>query len=217
MNFRVTIGFLAAAALLAVLVVGLDKFNIGPTATANANATATTTAGQQPQIFSFDDTKVTAFELHQGDTTVHIDKQSDGTWLIAGSGGLANHTSFNSLITRMAQLKATRGVDNPGTDLSQYGLSPPKESAIATLDDGTKYELDLGGQTPVATGTYAKKGDAPDVYVIADQFRTDLERLVTDPTEPPTATPVPPTNTPVPTSQVAGEGTPLPTVGTPTP
>ena len=52
-------GFLVVAAVLAVLVVGLDKFNIGPTAATNANATSTTTASQQPQIFSFDDTTVT--------------------------------------------------------------------------------------------------------------------------------------------------------------
>jgi uncharacterized protein DUF4340 len=213
MNYRITIGFLAVAALLAVLVYGLDKFNIGPTATANANATSTTTAAQQPQIFSFDDSKVTAFELRQGSQSVRIDKQND-TWVVAGSGAAANKTSFTSLIIRMASLKATRAVDNAGTDLSQYGLDNPSESAIATLDDGTKYQLDLGSKTPVQTGTYAKKSDAPDIFVIADQFQSDLERLVANPNEPPTPTPAPPTSTPGATS---GEGTPLPTVGTPTP
>src|SRR5690348_3027923 len=136
MNYRVTLGFLAVAAVLAVLVVGLDKFNIGPTATANANATSTTTAAQQPQIYSFDDSKVTAFELHQGDQSVRIEKQSDN-WVVSGSGAPANKSSFTSLIVRMSQLKSTRQVDNPGTDLSQYGLDPPKESAIAELSDGT--------------------------------------------------------------------------------
>jgi hypothetical protein len=215
MNLRVTLGFLAAAVVLGVLVIGLDKFNIGPTVTANANATATTTANQQPQIFSFDDSKVTAFELHQADQSVRIEKQGDN-WTVAGTGDPANRSSFNSLIVRMSQLKATRAVDNPGTDLSQYGLDSPRDSAIAQLNDGTTYQLDLGSKTPVQTGTYAKKADAGDIYVIADQFTTDLERLVADPKEPPTPTPVPPTNTPVPTSAVSGEGTPLPTVGTPT-
>jgi Domain of unknown function (DUF4340) len=205
MNLRVTIGFLAAAVVLGVLVFGLDKFNIGPTATANANATATTTASQQPQIFSFDDTKVTAFELHQGDASARIEKQND-TWTVAGSGAPANKTSFNSLILRMSQLKATRGVDNPG-DLSQYGLDTPKDTAIAELNDGSKYELDLGSKTPIQTGTYAKKSDAPDVYVVADQFVTDLERLVANPNEPPTPTPAPPTSTPGPTTATP-EGTP---------
>ena len=116
--------------VLAVLVFGLDKFNIGPTAAANANATATTTAGQQPQIFQFDDSKVNAFELHQADKSVRIEKQGD-SWIVAGTGDPANRSSFTSLIMRMSTLKATRQVDNPGTDLSQYGLDTPKESAIA--------------------------------------------------------------------------------------
>ncbi|MCA1644952.1 MAG: adhesin, partial [Chloroflexi bacterium] len=72
----------------------------------------------------------------------------------------------------------------------------------------TQYELDLGGKTPVQTGTYARKANAADVYVIADQFGTDLERLVSDPKEPPTPTPLPPTLTPGLTPQP--EGTPTP-------
>jgi hypothetical protein len=209
MNFRVTIGFLAVAVVLGVLVFGLDKFNIGPSSAAQANATATTTASQQPQIFSFDDSKVTTFELRQADKSVQIEKQGDNL-VVAGTSDPANRASFTSLITRMSQLKATRAVDNPGTDLSQYGLDSPKESAIATLDDGTKYELDLGSKTPVQTGTYAKKADAPDIYVIADQFSTDLERLVADPKQPPTPTPPPPTNTPSPAPSETGEATPTP-------
>jgi hypothetical protein len=197
MNLRITIGFLAAAIVLTAVVVGLDKFNIGPTAATQANATATTTAAQQPQIFMFDDSKVSAFELHQADKSVRIEKQSD-TWVVSGTSDPANRTSFTSLIVRMSQLKATGTVDNPGTDLSQFGLDTPKESAIAELSDGTKYELDLGSKTPVQTGTYAKKSDAADIYVIADQFSSDLERLVADPKEPPTPTPLPPTVPPTP-------------------
>jgi hypothetical protein len=209
MNLRVTLGFLVAALILGALVVGLDKFNIGPTAAAKANATATTTASLQPQVFQFDDQKVTAFELHQADKVVRIEKQGDNTWKVAGTGDPANRSSFTSLIVRMSQLKATRGLDTPGTDLSQYGLDPPKESAVAELDDGTKYELVLGTKTPSLTGTYAKKADAADIYVVADQLSTDLERLIADPKEPPTPTPVPPTPTPAIGPQP--EGTPTPT------
>ena len=208
MNLRVTLGFLVVALVLGALVVGLDKFNIGPTAAANANATATTTASLQPQVFQFDDQKVTAFELHQADKMVRIEKQTDNSWKVAGTGDPANRSSFTSLIVRMSQLKATRGIDNPGTDLSQYGLDPPKESAVAQLDDGTTYELALGTKTPSQTGTYAKTADAANIYVVADQLSTDLERLVTDPKEPPTPTAVPPTPTPAVGPQP--EGTPTP-------
>jgi hypothetical protein len=195
MNYRISLGFLVAALILGVLVLGLDRFNIGPTQAANANATATTTANLSPAIFAFDDAKVTAFELRQGDKSVRVEKQADN-WVVAGTNDPANRSSFTSMIVRMSTLTATRQVGDPGTDMSQYGLDPPKESAIAQLDDGTRYQLDLGGKTPVQTGTYARKADAPDVYVIADQFGTDLERLVGDPKEPPTPTPRPITPTP---------------------
>jgi hypothetical protein len=211
MNLRVTRGFLVVALVLGALVVGLDKFNIGPTAAANANATATTTASLQPQVFQFDDQHVTAFELHQGDKVVRIEKQGDSsTWKVAGTGDPANRSSFTSLIVRMSQLKATRGLDNPGTDLSQYGLDPPKESAVAQLDDGTTYELVLGSKTPSQNGTYAKKADAPNIYIVADQLSTDLERLLADPKEPPTPTALPAPATPTPGVGPQPEGTPTP-------
>jgi hypothetical protein len=207
MNYRITIGFLVAALAMAVLVFGLDRFNIGPTATNIANATATTTASQQPSILAFDDSKAVAIELHMADQSVRVEKQNDN-WVVAGTGEPANRSSFMSLLVRLSQLKATRVVDNPGTDLSQFGLDAPKDRAIAELDDGTKVEIDFGGKTPVQTGIYAKKPDDPTVYVVAEGLTTDLERLVTDPKEPPT--PTPRAATPVPPALPAEDTTPTP-------
>jgi hypothetical protein len=76
------------------------------------------------------------------------------------------------------------------------------------MDDGTTYRLDLGIKTPVQTGTYARTADSPTIYVIADQFVTDLERLVSDPKEPPTPTPLPATPTPAVTPTPATTPTP---------
>jgi hypothetical protein len=192
MNLRVTLGFLVVAVLLGGIVFGLDKFNIGPTPTANSTATAA--AGQNLQVVTFDDSKVSAFELRQGDKRVRIEKNQDA-WVVAGTGEPANRSSFNSLIVRMSQLRSTRRVDNPG-DLKQYGLETPKDSAVAELNDGTRFEVQTGDKTPVATGTYAKTADGANVFVIQDQFVSDLERLVSDPKEPPTPTPRPALPTP---------------------
>jgi hypothetical protein len=201
MNVRVTLGFLAALVVVAAVVFGLDRFNVGPTP--SANATATSVAGQDLQMFQFDDARVTAFELRQGDNTVRVEKNAD-TWIVAGTSEPANRSSFNSLVIRMSQLKATRKVDSPAQNLAEFGLQQPPASAAAQLDDGTRHELLIGDKTPTGSGRYAKKGDAGDVFVIADTFNTDLERLVADPKEPPTPTPRPATPVPEPT------GTPTP-------
>src|SRR5215216_2076261 len=207
MNLRITIGFVAAALVLGLLVFGLDRFNIGPTQAASANATATASSSQQPAIFQFDDSKVTAFEVRQADKSARVEKQGDN-WVVAGTNEPANRSSFTSLIVRMSTLKATRQVADPGTDMSQYGLDSPSRSAIAELDDGTKFQLDLGNKTPVQTGTYARRPEAAEVYVIADQFGTDLERLVNDPKEPLTPTPRPASPTPETTPTAESTATP---------
>jgi uncharacterized protein DUF4340 len=203
MNYRVTIGFLLAVIVMASLVFGLDKFQTNQT---QAQATATSTAGQDLTVFQFDDTKVNAFELRNGDKTVQVQKDSDGNWKVADTGDPANRSSFSSLIVRMSTLKATRHLDSD--NLSDFGLDAPKESAKAVLDDGSSYQLDLGDKTPISTGLYAKKADAPDVFVIATQFQTDLERLVNDPKEPPTPTPRPATPTAAATPSLDATPTP---------
>jgi hypothetical protein len=206
MNYRVTIGFLVAVVAMAGLVFGLDKVQVGQS---QAQATATSVAGQELQLFQFEDSKVNAFELRNGDKTVRVEKDSDGTWKVSGTGEPANRTSFTSLIIRMSTLKGTRRVEQ-AQNLKDFGLEAPKESAVAELDDGTKNALDLGDKTPVQTGVYAKKTDASDVFVIATQFQTDLERLVNDPKEPPTPTPRPATPTPAERPTPEATGTPTP-------
>ena len=205
MNYRVTVGFLVALAVVAAVVFGLDRFNIGPTPT--ANATATSVAGESLQIFRFEDARVTAFEVGQAERTVRVEKSGDA-WTIADTGEPANRSSFSSLIIRMSQLRSTRRVDNPAVDLKDYGLAPPQAHVAAELDDGTRFELDIGDKTPTQSGRYAKRTDAADVYVIADQFSADLERLIADPKEPPTPTPRPAPPTPQITPGPSGTPTP---------
>src|SRR5919202_4296506 len=103
MNLRFTIGFLVVAVVLGAVVFALDKFNIA--APGSANATATASAGQDLQLFSFDDSKVNSFEIRQGDKSVKIQKTGEGGWVVADSGEPANKAAFTSLIVRMSTLR----------------------------------------------------------------------------------------------------------------
>lgn len=181
MNPRITLGFVVVLALLAGAVVGLDRFKIG-------QPSGTPTPTEQVDVFKFDDSKVTAVTLKSGDKSVRFVKQGDN-WTIADSSDPANRISLTSLLIRMSSLTGTARVTD-ASDLSSFGLDNPKDEATAELDDGTKPDLLIGNKTPVGTGVYAKKADAADVFVIATQFQTDLERLVSDPKEPPTPTPI---------------------------
>ena len=107
MNYRVTLGFLAALAIIAAVVFGLDRFNIGPSPT--ANATATSVAGENLQMVRFDDSRVTALDMRQGEREVRAVKNGD-TWIIAATNEPANRSTLSSLIIRMSQLRGTRRV-----------------------------------------------------------------------------------------------------------
>ncbi len=192
MNIRVTAAVLILLAVLAGVVVGLDRFNAGKPADTSANQ-----QDEQPQVFQFDDKNVTAFSVRSGDTTVRFEKSGEADWKIAGSDDPPNRVSLTSLLIRMGQLKGTKRIVDPGADLGQFGLAQPKSDVTAELSDGTKYTLQVGGNTPTASGTYVKKPDAADVYVIGTTFANDAQTLANSPKEPPTPTPRPsPTATP---------------------
>jgi hypothetical protein len=203
MNPKVTLGFVAALALLAVLVVGLERFNVGqPQSKDNAKE-------EEFAIFQFDDQKVKSFIGRVGEKTVRFEKDSESNWKIADSGEPANRLALSSLLIRMSQLKGTTRVGDPGGDLQTFGLAAPHLEAAAELDDGSRYTLLVGDMTPVGTGVYGKKAESSEVFVIATTFSNDLERLVNDPKEPPTPTPRP--------SPSATPETPASPAATPTP
>lgn len=203
MSTKVPLAFVVLAVVLAAVVLGLQKFNVG-----QPNATPTPTS--QVTVFTFDDGSVTNSTVMATGKSVSFQKDSSGNWTISDSGLPADRVTLSSLIVQMSTLTATQDVASP-TDLSQYGLDSPSQSITVQLSDGSSYELDLGTSSPIGSGTYARKNGAPDVYLISSQIGTSIARLVQSPQAPPTPTPYP-TATPT----VAAPGTPGAS-GTPTP
>ncbi len=194
MNLRVTAAVLVLLVVLAGVVVGLDRFKVGQS---SSSTTSASQDDQTLQIFKFDDHTVNALTVRSGDTTVRFERSGDSDWTIAGSNDPPNKVSVTSLLIRMSDLKGTKRVDDPGADLKQFGLDQPKKEVTAELADGTTATLQMGDNTPTASGTYARKADATDVYIISTQFATDVQTLAANPKEPPTPTPRPsPTTTP---------------------
>lgn len=184
MSARVTLVIVAVFAALAAAVAGLDRFGPAP-----SGATAAATPDAQLAIFEFDDRTVQTLTARVADKTVVLQRDGDA-WKLADTGEPGIRTSINSLLVRMSTLRGTRRLD-PSTDLASFGLAEPRIEATVQLDDGSTFGLQMGDRTPVGTGTYAKKADAPDVFVISNTFATDLERLVAEPREIPTPAPSP--------------------------
>jgi hypothetical protein len=168
--------------LLVVLVVlgGL----IGGTLWLTRPKPAPAAANARTQLLKGDREKLTKVQLTaraEGDLTL-LKKGSNWTFMPAGPSGLVLDTSnLDRLLTGISDLFAERVIDENPTDLSQYGLKPPKAAATGTFSDGTAQTVYLGDKAP-GSGTYylQVKGD-PRVYTVqmydAEHFHWTMNDL----------------------------------------
>lgn len=93
--------------------------------------------------------------------------QESGQWVVAGypdvpvePGNIAN------LLSRLAQVSASRAVEKNPADLAAYGLTVPVGTVTVNYEDGTAAAYTLGAQAPGELGYYCQvKGDKA-VYLV---------------------------------------------------
>jgi hypothetical protein len=153
--------------LLAVLVVlgGL----IGGTLWLTRPKPAPAAVNARIQLLKGDKEKLAKVQLAgraEGDLTL-LKKGATWTLVPPGPAWLVFDTgNVDRLLTGISDLFAERVIDESPTDLSQYGLKPPKATATGTFSDGTAQTVYLGDRAP-GSGTYylQVKGD-PRVYTV---------------------------------------------------
>jgi hypothetical protein len=75
-------------------------------------------------------------------------------------------STLDDLIYSFTALFAERTIAESPTDLAQYGLNPPRATAVGTFADGSVHTIYLGDKTEAGTTYYAQvKGD-PKVYTV---------------------------------------------------
>jgi hypothetical protein len=189
MNPRVTVGLLAV-----LLALGAYVF-FGPTP--SAPPTPPGPGGPMPtpkpadpalQLWVLDETQMQSVSVQRGGQTAGVQRAGE-EWILTPSGQPADRLRVNSVIFRLANVRATYKVANPGSD-AEYGLTAPAFVATITTADGSAQALAVGAKAPAESGTYARKGGDPSVFLISNALAQDLERLVTEPPAPASPTPL---------------------------
>lgn len=209
MSFRLTAVVLGLLVLLGA-VVWFTEFR--PQDRPATDATASDKADLD--VLKFDDKEVQRLDVETPTQKLTAAKDEQGNWVLQPSAEPADRLRISSVVSRLANLRATRRVaDAPadpsassGQALAQYGLDTPTLTATVTLTDGTTPALQVGAKPPAGTGTYVKQPAQPAVFLIPNQLVMDLERLVTEPPiQRPTPTPAPiESPSPVPSPAPAG-------------
>ncbi|HEU5255886.1 MAG TPA: DUF4340 domain-containing protein, partial [Vicinamibacterales bacterium] len=109
-------------------------------------------------------------------------QKANGTWqLIEPEKAEADQGQVSNAATSLATLEISRVVDDNPSDLSQYGLNPPKaEITFRAKGQKDTHQLLLGEKTATGSDLYAKTPDQKRVFLISGYLENTFERTPFD-------------------------------------
>jgi hypothetical protein len=197
MSPRVTVGMLAILLALAAYVYYGPTPALAPGAASVPGAPPGAPGGMptpKPQdpaldLWTTDETQVQSVFVQKGAQQAGFQRDGDG-WIVTPAVVPGDRLRINSLVFRLANVRATYKVQNPTSD-AEFGLNTPSLIATIGLANGNALRLTVGAKAVGETGTYARKDGDPAVYVVSNALVQDLDRIVTEPPVPASPTPLP--------------------------
>ena len=109
-------------------------------------------------------------------------QKANGTWqLVEPEKADADQGQVSNAATSLATLEINRVVDENPSDLSQYGLNPPKaEVAFRVKGQKDPRQLLIGEKTATGSDLYAKTPDQKRVFLISGYLENTFERTPFD-------------------------------------
>jgi len=109
-------------------------------------------------------------------------QKANGTWqLVEPEKAEADQGQVSNAATSLATLEINRVVDENPSDLSQYGLNPPKaEITFRAKGQKDTRQLLLGEKTATGSDLYAKTPDQKRVFLISAYLENTFERTPFD-------------------------------------
>ncbi len=168
-------GLITAVGILAVLGGLVWWSNKHPTADAASKTPAA------PKLISVDPKQIDDIVLSKsGSDPIELAKLAD-SWTIAKPSAMpADQDAVSMLTGTLATLNADRLIDDHPASLNEFGLTTPAVEVDVTVKGGKTTKLLLGGDTPAATGTYAKLEGDPKVYTIPTYTKASFDKTVND-------------------------------------
>ena len=170
-------GLKSTIALLAVLI-GLVAYIYFVDSKKPASGTAETKA----KAFTVDADQIEEIHLKPATGDASRVQKANGTWqLVEPEKADADQGQVSNAATSLATLEINRVVDENPSDLSQYGLNPPKaEVAFRVKGQKEPRQLLIGEKTTTGSDLYAKTPDQKRVFLISGYLENTFERTPFD-------------------------------------
>lgn len=184
MNPRVTVGLLAV-----LLALGAYVYWGAPPASLPGSTPDAKGPDPQLELWTLEESQIQSVTVQRGGQEAGVERAGE-EWRLTPSGEPADRLRVNSLVFRLASVRATYRVNDPTAD-ADYGLASPSMVATVRLTNGETRTLTVGARAPAETGTYARKDGDQTIFLVSNALVQDLERIVTEPPRPPSPTPLP--------------------------
>jgi hypothetical protein len=128
----------------------------------------------------FDRDSVTALEVRNSHGEFSLVK-SGGTWRLTSPIDFpADSSTVGSLLGSLGNLKQERKLSPTDVDPADYGLGTPALFVMAATEDGTRFALEVGDETPLGSNRAVRRHGDEHIVVCSDYFVTDLDKELDD-------------------------------------
>jgi hypothetical protein len=171
-------GLLAAVVVLAAIGGGIYWTNKHKADEAKKPATSAT---DTPKVLSIPEDQFKEIKIAKKDAepTV-VSKVSDKWMLVQPKAMPADQEAVGSMVTALASLNADRVVEEKPSDLAPFGLTTPNEQIVITKKDGKTQTLDVGDDSPVGSGVFAKVEGDSRVFVLPTYTKSNFDKTSKD-------------------------------------
>jgi hypothetical protein len=128
---------------------------------------------QAKQVFAFKTGEISAITLKRPDGEIQLARQGKDWEITRPQKAKADAATVEEMLRQLANLEMVRDL-GPG-DLKVFGLDQPALQ-VSFIAKGEQHRLALGEAVPASQGYYARKDDAPGVFIIAPGARDSLNQ-----------------------------------------
>lgn len=101
------------------------------------------------KIWRFAETNVVRVTAQRAGRTIDVRRSGLNSWAFAaGSQGILNGAAVEETVHRFGELDALAWIGQGETDREKFGFGPDKLTVTFELKNGTKHEVEFGGESP---------------------------------------------------------------------
>jgi len=143
---------------------------------------ASDAAETKAKAFTVDADQIEEIQIKPASGEASRVQKTGGSWqLVEPEKSDADQGQVSNAATSLASLEINRVVDDNPTDLTQYGLNPPKaDIAFRVKGKNELRHLLLGEKTATGSDLYAKTPDQKRVFLVAAYLENTFERTPFD-------------------------------------